>query len=163
MRDMSNLSFEKDGLNLFAYCANRPLNVKEAKSVISPTDYLFNNTQISVGQALLVGAAVIGNILDFTNASFDFVDILKGVEFKRFSKVLTVTNFLISFFSDVAETGDFLYSFEKNAKVFFLSEGISFLITKLGSIVGGLPGAIITVILIIIISLVLEDLLENLA
>ncbi len=113
--------------------------------------------------SLLVGAAVIGNILDFTNASFDFVDILKGVEFKRFSKVLTFNNFLISFFSDVAETGDFLYSFEKNAKVFFLSEGISFLITKLGSIVGGLPGAIITVILIIIISLVLEDLLENLA
>ncbi len=163
MRDMSNLSFEKDGLNLFAYCANRPLNVKEAKAVISPTDYLFNNTQISVGQALFVGAAVIGNILDFTNASFDFVEILKKIEYKSFTIALSLTNFFISFFSDVAETGDFLYSLEKNAKVFFLSEGISFLIIKLGSIVGGLPGAIITVILIIIISLVLEDLLEDLA
>lgn len=163
MRDMSNLSFEKDGLNLFAYCASRPLNVKEAKAVISPIDYLFNNTQISVGQALFVGAAVIGNILDFTNASFDFVEILKKIEYKSFTIALSLTNFFISFFSDVAETGDFLYSLEKNAKVFFLSEGISFLIIKLGSIVGGLPGAIITVILIIIISLVLEDLLEDLA
>ena len=165
MRDMSNLSFEKDGLNLFAYCANRPLNVKEAKAVISPTDYLFNNT--SVGQALLVGAAVLGDIFNVVGTCADFTkEIIETDTFKNFDKALGK---IIAFFSAgiiLIETGNIAYAATSGFINYWAAKAITWLVGKAIILIGGIWGILIGIVLTLLISWIVEelinDILENL-
>ena len=90
-QSVDNLGFETDGLNLFAYKHNRPLNVNEIKTATTSSTYNYtNSTDLDISQALLIGAGAIGNVLDIAGTALDFVRVLKNTKaFGTFSTVLT--------------------------------------------------------------------------
>ena len=90
-RSVDNLGFETDGLNLFAYKHNRPLNVNEIKTATTSSTYNYtNSTDIDISRALLIGAGAIGDVLDIAGTALDFVRVLKNTKvFGTFSTVLT--------------------------------------------------------------------------
>ena len=90
-QSVDNLGFETDGLNLFAYKHNRPLNVNEIKTATTSSTYNYtNSTDLDISQALLAGAGAIGDVLDIAGTALDFVRVLKNTKvFGTFSTVLT--------------------------------------------------------------------------
>ena len=89
-QSVDNLGFETDGLNLFAYKHNRPLNVNEIKTATTSSTYNYtNSTDLDISQALLIGTGAIGNVLDIAGTALDFVRVLKNTKvFHNFTGVL---------------------------------------------------------------------------
>ena len=105
-RSVDNLGFETDGLNLFAYCHNRPLNVSEVKIPYANNTALANSADLDISQALLIGAGAIGNVLDIASTAVDFLEILKKTKsLNIYSNILTGLSIGIEFIRTIIETG----------------------------------------------------------
>ena len=161
-RSVDNLGFETDGLNLFAYCHNRPLNVCDVKIASAQNLVPTNNESLDINQVLLVSAGAIGDILDISGTALDFVRVLKKTEaFGKFNKVLTGISAGLNLFKNITQGSDIqqvLYS-ASQILVPYLS---SFLGMKIGLLIGGLPGAIFGTIFSILFALLFDELLNQL-
>lgn len=159
-QNVDNLGFETDGLNLFAYCHNRPLNVNEIKTATTSSTYNYtNSTDLDISQALLIGAGAIGNVLDIASTAVDFLEILKKTKsLNIYSNILTGLSIGIEFIRTIIETGDLLYSINYIAPNILTSLAGTFLGMTIATAIGGLPGAIFGTIL----SILFEDLFKQL-
>ena len=158
-QSVDNLGFETDGLNLFAYCHNRPLNVSEVKVSSANNTALTNGADLDISQALLIGAGAIGNVLDIASTAVDFLEILKKTKsLNIYSNILTGLSIGIEFIRTIIETGDLLYSINYIAPNILTSLAGTFLGMTIATAIGGLPGAIFGTIL----SILFEDLFKQL-
>ena len=162
-QSVDNLGFETDGLNLFAYKHNRPLNVNEIKTATTSSTYNYtNSTDLDISQALLIGAGAIGNVLDIAGTALDFVQVLKNTNiFKKYSFVLSGVSIGIDLLSQLINGTDvntFIYSFISNM---VSNLGAAFGIW-IGTVIGGLPGAIFGAIFSILLATLFEDLFKQL-
>ena len=147
-QSVDNLGFETDGLNLFAYCHNRPLNVNEIKTATTSSTYNYtNSTDLDISQALLAGAGAIGNVLDIAGTALDFVQLLKNTKvFHNFTGVLTGISAGIELVENIVNGSDIntiVYSLINP----FISYGSSYIGIAIGTAIGGLPGAIFVIII----------------
>ena len=161
-RSVDNLGFETDGLNLFAYCHNRPLNVNEIKTATTSSTYNYtNSTDLDISQALLIGAGAIGNVLDIAGTALDFVQLLKNTKvLHNFTGVLTGISAGIELVENIVNGSDIntiVYSLINP----FISYGSSYIGIAIGTAIGGLPGAIFGIIFSILLTTLFEDLLKQ--
>ena len=150
------------GLNLFAYCHNRPLNVNEIKTATTSSTYNYtNSTDIDISQALLIGAGAIGDVLDIAGTALDFVQLLKNTKvFHNFTVVLTGISVGIELVENIVNGSDIntiVYSLINP----FISYGSSYIGIAIGTAIGGLPGAIFGIIFSILLTTLFEDLLKQ--
>ena len=80
-QSVDNLGFETDGLNLFAYCHNRPLNVSEINIASAQNKTLQPDTEMSASQALAASVGIIG---DFVNMSSGIASLLQGINVYKY-------------------------------------------------------------------------------
>ena len=150
------------GLNLFAYCHNRPLNVCDVKIALAQNPAPTNNESLDINQVLLVSAGAIGDILDIAGTALDFVRVLKKTEvFGKFNNILTGISAGLNLFKNITQGSDIqqvLYS-ASQILVPYLS---SFLGMKIGLLIGGLPGAIFGTIFSILFDVLFDELLNQL-
>ena len=160
-RSVDNLGFETDGLNLFAYCHNRPLNVNEIKTATTSSTYNYtNSTDLDISQALLIGAGAIGDVLDIADSSLAFVSILKKIDFGKYAKILGGIGLGISFASYWNENKDIgiaLIYTSSDALATLLGSSIG---TALGGIIGGLAGAILGTLISILLTEFIDYILD---
>ena len=161
-QSVDNLGFETDGLNLFAYKHNRPLNVNEIKTATTSSTYNYtNSTDLDISQALLIGAGAIGNVLDIAGTALDFVQLLKNTKvFHNFTGVLTGISAGIELVENIVNGSDIntiVYSLINP----FISYGSSYIGIAIGTAIGGLPGAIFGIIFSILLTTLFEDLLKQ--
>ena len=161
-QSVDNLGFETDGLNLFAYKHNRPLNVTEIKTATTSSTYNYtNSTDLDISQALLIGAGAIGNVLDIAGTALDFVQLLKNTKvLHNFTGVLTGISAGIELVENIVNGSDIntiVYSLINP----FISYGSSYIGIAIGTAIGGLPGAIFGIIFSILLTTLFEDLLKQ--
>ena len=161
-QSVDNLGFETDGLNLFAYKHNRPLNVNEIKTATTSSTYNYtNSTDIDISQALLIGAGAIGDVLDIAGTALDFVQLLKNTKvLHNFTGVLTGISVGIELVENIIHGSDIntiVYSLINP----FISYGSSYIGIAIGTAIGGLPGAIFGIIFSILLTTLFEDLLKQ--
>ena len=164
-QSVDNLGFETDGLNLFAYKHNRPLNVNEIKTATTSSTYNYtNSTDIDISRALLIGAGAIGDVLDIAGTALDFVRVLKNTKvFGTFSTVLTGISIGLDLLENLTKN---VNSFTWQDILFSLgSIGLSYLGAhfgvSIGLVIGGLPGAIFGTIFSILLATLFEDLFKQ--
>ena len=163
-QSVDNLGFETDGLNLFAYKHNRPLNVNEIKTATTSSTYNYtNSTDIDISQALLIGAGAIGDVLDIAGTALDFVRVLKNTKvFDVFSSILTGISVGLDLLEGLTQginLEQLLFVAAGNAFLSFVSIKVG---TAIGGLIGGLPGAIFGTVFSILFAALFEDLLKQL-
>ena len=161
-QSVDNLGFETDGLNLFAYCHNRPLNVNEIKTATTSSTYNYTNgADLDISQALLVGAGAIGNVLDIAGTALDFVQLLKNTKvFHNFTGVLTGISVGIELVENIVN-GSGIYQIFYSAGEILVAHWGSKLGIAIGTAIGGLPGAIFGAIFSILLAALFEDLFKQ--
>ena len=152
------------GLNLFAYCHNRPLNVNEIKTATTSSTYNYtNSTDLDISQALLIGAGAIGDVLDIAGTALDFVQVLKNTKaFDVFSSILTGISVGLDLLEGLTQginLEQLLFVAAGNAFLSFVSIKVG---TAIGGLIGGLPGAIFGTVFSILFAALFEDLLKQL-
>ena len=162
-QSVDNLGFETDGLNLFAYKHNRPLNVNEIKTATTSSTYNYtNSTDLDISQALLIGAGAIGNVLDIAGTALDFVRVLKNTKaFDVFSSILTGISVGLDLLEGLTQginLEQLLFVAAGNAFLSFVSIKVG---TAIGGLIGGLPGAIFGTIFSILLATLFEDLFKQ--
>ena len=183
-QSVDNLGFETDGLNLFAYKHNRPLNVCDVKIASAQNKTLQPDTEISALQALAASVGIIGDIVNMSSST---ASLLQGInvykylqnihgnppkiswffnnlnDFSQLSKRLGVISAVISGLEELLNSGNLIV-----AGLFgVLTLGSNLLIEKggllIGGIVGGIPGMIIGTIvacgLQVVFDLVIQDII----
>lgn len=162
-RSVDNLGFETDGLNLFAYKHNRPLNVSEVKIPYANNTVLTNGADLDISQALLIGAGAIGDVLDIAGTALDFVQVLKNTKaFDVFSSILTGISVGLDLLEGLTQginLEQLLFVAAGNAFLSFVSVKVG---TAIGGLIGGLPGAIFGTVFSILFAALFEDLLKQL-
>ena len=160
-RSVDNLGFETDGLNLFAYKHNRPLNVSEVKIPYANNTVLTNSADLDISQALLIGAGAIGNVLDIAGTALDFVRVLKNTKvFHNFTGVLTGISAGIELVENIVN-GSGIYQIFYSAGEILVAHWGSSLGIAIGTAIGGLPGAIFGTIFSILLATLFEDLFKQ--
>ena len=162
-RSVDNLGFETDGLNLFAYKHNRPLNVNAIKTATTSSTYNYtNSTDLDISQALLIGAGAIGDVLDIAGTALDFVRVLKNTKaFDVFSSILTGISVGLDLLEGLTQginLEQLLFVAAGNAFLSFVSIKVG---TAIGGLIGGLPGAIFGTIFSILLATLFEDLFKQ--
>ena len=153
-----NLDFENDGLNLFAYKHNRPLNVCDVKIASAQNPAPTNNESLDINQVLLVSAGAIGDILDIAGTALDFVRVLKKTEvFGKFNKVLAGISAGLDLLENVTHDLDLQQAFYSIVQL-GISYFSSHLGTGIGMLIGGLPGAIFGTIFSILFDVLFDEL-----
>ena len=161
-RSVDNLGFETDGLNLFAYCHNRPLNVNEIKTATTSSTYNYtNSTDLDISQALLIGAGAIGDVLDIAGTALDFVRVLKKTEvFGKFNNILAGISVGLDLLENITHgfnTQQFFYSALQIGETYLSS----YLGMKIGMLIGGLPGAIFGTIFSILFAMLFDEFINK--
>ena len=160
-QSVDNLGFETDGLNLFAYCHNRPFNVSEVKIPYANNTALTNGADLDISQALLIGAGAIGNVLDIAGTALDFVQLLKNTKvFHNFTGVLTGISAGIELVENIVN-GSGIYQIFYSAGEILVAHWGSKLGIAIGTAIGGLPGAIFGTIFSILLATLFEDLFKQ--
>ena len=161
-QSVDNLGFETDGLNLFAYKHNRPLNVCDVKIASAQNPAPTNTESLDINQVLLVSAAAIGDILDIAGTALDFVRVLKKTEvFGKFNNILAGISAGLDLLKNITQGSDIQQAFYSASQILasYLS---SFLGMKIGMLIGGLPGAIFGTIFSILFDVLFDELLNQL-
>ena len=108
-QSVDNLGFETDGLNLFAYKHNRPLNVNEINIASAQNKTLQPDTEMSASQALAASVGIIGDIV---NMSSSIASLLQGINVYKYLQNIHGNPPKISWFIDT------LYDFKQLSKRF---------------------------------------------
>ena len=146
------------GLNLFAYCHNRPLNVCDVKIASAQNPAPTNNESLDINQVLLVSAGAIGDILDIAGTALDFVRVLKRTEvFGTFNKILTGISAGLDLLKNITQDFDIQQAFYSVSQMLasYLSSSLGM---KIGLLIGGLPGAIFGTIFSILFAVLFDEL-----
>jgi RHS repeat-associated protein len=178
-QSIDNISFEQDGLNLFAYCHNRPLNADQIQIKAPQLSNFGTETQLTAHEAL---AQSIKLFKDMSNYSSNTASFLHGIcvyrylkhihgnppkvswffdtldDFKPFSKRFGIVSAIFAGIDKFITTGNILAGFASGLITFGASYTAAHIGMLTGGAIGGIPGMIIGTILAIGIEWILTQL-----
>ena len=99
------------GLNLFAYCHNRPLNVCDVKIASAQNKTLQPDTEMSASQALVTSIGIIGDIVNMSSST---ASLLQGINVYKYLQNIHGNPPKISWFIDT------LHDFKQFSKRFVI-------------------------------------------
>ena len=183
-QSVDNLGFETDGLNLFAYKHNRPLNVSEINIASAQNKTLQPDTEMSASQALVTSIGIIGDIVNMSSST---ASLLQGInvykylqnihgnppkiswffnnlnDFSQLSKKFGVISAVISGLEELLNSGNIASAISFGTLSFISAQGASYVGTLIISAIGGIPGMIIGTIvacgLQVVFDLVIQDII----
>ena len=181
-QSVDNLGFETDGLNLFAYKHNRPLNVNEINIASAQNKTLQPDTEMSASQALAASVGIIGDIV---NMSSSIASLLQGInvykylqnihgnppkiswfidtlyDFKQLSKRFGVVSAVISGLEELLNSGNIASAITYSALTFVTALGTSSFGNLLFGMIGGIPGLILSTIISVGLQFILDNFIQN--
>ena len=181
-QSIDNISFEQDGLNLFAYCHNRPLNADQVQIKFNFNKHAAkNDTDIMQSFGVAIGniGDFLGNVssLAYLAENMDLVFYKKILQqnpmramsyklnsavFSTISKRLGFVGYVFAGISEFINSGDLLKSAIITGFGIFGAEIASFYASAVFGLIGGPVGALIGTLIAIGIEYLFITFAENL-